>query len=189
MPDYGAAQAQFLTSTVTAAGGLHTSVMGGLVAYDPIARKIQERKQARIEKRARALLYSYLTTEQIVSYEKSGTFIVRGNDTDKPYEVHANYCYELTSDGARAAHLCFMPSTALCGHDVVLAKKIALETDEKATLKVANRSLIPGARGSDYERLQEITRQVIRAEEERSRRSDVGDRWGAWVNSFLRTGR
>ncbi len=43
------------------------------------------------------------------------------------------------SAAVRAACYCFLPETSLVPGDIVLAQKIALETDELAALAVANR--------------------------------------------------
>jgi hypothetical protein len=47
---------------------------------------------------------------------------------------------ELANDGGKVAFWCFGPAWYLPLGDVMLAQKLALETDEQAALAVANRA-------------------------------------------------
>jgi hypothetical protein len=128
--------------------------------------KLRQRRQVRIEKRAEALLYSYLTDVQRADYEYSNGFVVKSDSTGTRYRVEGGgACYELDAADIKIAHLCFYPVDALCSHDIVLAKKIALETNEAETRRIANiSSLVPRRaleQASMLQQLQQITRQAL----------------------------
>jgi len=79
--------------------------------------------------------------EQLAQYEREGQFEVVGCHTGKRYRIrrvgHMNID-ELSKQGSRVAVWCFGPQGYLPVGDVMLAQKIALETNEKAALQVAN---------------------------------------------------
>lgn len=129
------APSTFTMATVMAAGAGYA----GVAQVDWCASKVYQRKRARTEKRARKLLDEYLTVEQQKTYAFNGSIIVTGNKTGKKYEVHHPSVYELDDNNERGDYFCFYPTGGLCSHDIVLAKKIALETNEEETLKIANR--------------------------------------------------
>lgn len=99
------------------------------------------------------LLREWLSPEQLAQYDEHQYFDVVGGDTGKRYRIRHG-CQmnieELGSDGAKVCGWCFLPEGHLVAGDVMLAQKIALETNERKALKVANRfdntfSLMPGA--------------------------------------------
>ena len=69
-------------------------------------------------------------------------FEVIGCDTGKRYRIlygTAANVHELDDDGRPLIGCCFVPIGYLVPGDVMLAQKIALETNERAALAVANR--------------------------------------------------
>jgi hypothetical protein len=71
-----------------------------------------------------------------------GHFEVTGCHSGKRYRIRRGRqmnIYELDMHGAQIAVWCFGPEECLPMGDVMLAQKIALETDEHATLALANR--------------------------------------------------
>ncbi len=101
------------------------------------------------EAKGRALLLQWLTPAQRRQFEEQGYFDVVGCATQRRYRVQygsvANV-QEIDFEGQSAGVLCFAPEGYLVPGDVMLAQKIALETDELATLAVANRVAPVGRR-------------------------------------------
>jgi hypothetical protein len=99
-------------------------------------------RQARGEK----LLREWLSPAQLKQYEERCCFEVTGADTGTRYKILRGRTFnvhELDREGSVRDSLCFGPEGSLVEGDVMLAQKIALETDERAALKVANRSRAP----------------------------------------------
>jgi hypothetical protein len=93
------------------------------------------------ELRGRKLLREWLSPEQLAQYDAHNYFEVTGCHTGKRYRIRhgmgANV-FELDDAGRPRAGWCFVPKDYLVAGDVMLAQKIALETDERGTLAVAN---------------------------------------------------
>jgi hypothetical protein len=93
------------------------------------------------ELRGRKLLREWLSPAQLAQYDAHNYFEVTGSYTGKRYRIRhgmgANV-YELDDAGRPRAGWCFVPKDHLVAGDVMLAQKIALETDERGTLAVAN---------------------------------------------------
>ena len=95
------------------------------------------------EQRADALLKEWLSPEQRSTLHKYGFFEVRGSHTAKCYRIHCGRnmnIHEVGTGQTQVAIWCFGPVGHLPLGDVMLAQKLALETDEQAALAVANRS-------------------------------------------------
>jgi hypothetical protein len=95
--------------------------------------------------RALTLLKEWLSPEQRASYERLGYFEVVGSDTGKSYRIHhgtQTNIEELSHTGQRVCKWCFVPDGDLVAGDVMLAQKIALETNERGALTVAHRSVV-----------------------------------------------
>ena len=95
------------------------------------------------EQRAEALLKQWLCPEQRATLDRCGYFEVKGSHSGKWYRIRYGRSMnidELGENGVRAAVWCFGPEGRLPLGDVMLAQKLALETDELAALAVANRS-------------------------------------------------
>ena len=94
------------------------------------------------EQKALDLLKQWLSSAQLAQYESDGHFEVTGCHSGKRYRIRRGRqmnIYELDMHGAQIAVWCFGPEECLPMGDVMLAPKIALETDEHATLALANR--------------------------------------------------
>jgi hypothetical protein len=93
------------------------------------------------ELRGRKLLREWLSPEQLAQYDAHDYFEVTGCHTGKRYRIchgmGANV-YELNAAGRPQVGWCFVPKDYLVAGDVMLAQKIALETDERGALAVAN---------------------------------------------------
>jgi hypothetical protein len=100
------------------------------------------------EARGLKLLKEWLSPEQLAQYNSSGFFDVIGCDSGTRYRVHhgaAMNVVEIDDVGGILAGWCFIPKACLVAGDVMLAQKIALETDEHGALAVA-RSFTPNHR-------------------------------------------
>ena len=99
------------------------------------------RHRLKAEQRAFALLKNWLSPKQLAQYEREGQFEVIGCHSGKRYRIRRARNVnidELGKQGSRVAVWCFGPHGYLPVGDVMLAQKIALETNEKAALQVAN---------------------------------------------------
>ena len=94
--------------------------------------------------KALALLKRWLSPEQRRELEKRGSFDVVGSHTGRRYRIYPGKLnnVRILQDNFEVAALCFAPADAgfLPEADIMLAQKIALETNEKAALKVAHQS-------------------------------------------------
>jgi hypothetical protein len=99
---------------------------------------------AQAERRAIVFLKEWLSPRQLVQYRTAEYFDVTGSHTGKCYRIlhgrQTNIC-ELDKQGRPAVTWCFGPEGNLPTGDILLAQKIALETNEQAALQVANRTL------------------------------------------------
>jgi hypothetical protein len=100
------------------------------------------RPRTRAEKRAVALLLSWLTPEQRKQWQARGDFEVIGCDTGRRYRITYRpvmNVHELDAGGEPVQQWCFAPEGRVAFGDVLLAQKIALETMETKALAIANR--------------------------------------------------
>ncbi|WP_079587823.1 hypothetical protein [Bradyrhizobium lablabi] len=98
--------------------------------------------QAAKDARGITLLREWLSPEQRAQFDASTCFDVIGCHTGKRYRIRqgtATNVYEIDGTGKPAAGWCFVPSGDLVAGDVMLAQKVALETNEGAALEVARR--------------------------------------------------
>jgi hypothetical protein len=88
------------------------------------------------------LLKQWLSPAQLRSYEQNRYFEVIGIDSGTIYRIHhgqqANV-EQLDNLGQVVCAWCFVPEGNLVAGDVMLAQKIALETDERAAIAIAVR--------------------------------------------------
>ena len=94
------------------------------------------------ETRGLKLLREWLSPEQRVQYQAKGYFEVTGCHSGKRYRIHygtSMNVHEIDPAGWARAGWCFVPNIYLVAGDVMLAQKIALETDELGALAVAKR--------------------------------------------------
>jgi hypothetical protein len=93
------------------------------------------------EARGRKLLLEWLSEAQRKQYEERNCFEVTGCHSGKRYRIRhgmGTNVYELDDEGRPLTGWCFVPEGYLVAGDVVLAQKIALETDELGALRAAN---------------------------------------------------
>ena len=93
------------------------------------------------------LMRHWLSPDQRAEFDDSGSFEVVGCDSGKRYRIYrgtASNVFELDDAGRPRLCWCFVPLGELVSGDVMLAQKIALETNENAALAVANRFLPRG---------------------------------------------
>jgi hypothetical protein len=93
------------------------------------------------ELRGRKLLREWLSPEQLAQYDAHNYFEVTGCHTGMRYRINDDRgmnVYQLDEDGRPLVGWCFVPRDDLVAGDVMLAQKIALETDERGALAVAN---------------------------------------------------
>jgi hypothetical protein len=86
------------------------------------------------------LMREWLSPEQLAQYDAYGYFDVIGSDSGKRYRVQLGTgmnILELDDAGDFLLGWCFVPEGCLVAGDVVLAQKIALETNESGALAVA----------------------------------------------------
>lgn len=100
------------------------------------------RQRPEAEAKARKLLLEWLSPVQCKQYSLRGNeFEVVGNVSGRRYLIrygnNANV-ERLDQDGVADARYCFVPRGALAVSDVMLAQKIALETDETNAIASAN---------------------------------------------------
>jgi len=96
------------------------------------------------EARGLRLLRSWLSPEQRAQLDARRYFDVIGCDSGRRYRIHygtASNVYEIDAIGRRNVGCCFMPAGQLVAGDIMLAQKIALETNEVDALAVANKFL------------------------------------------------
>jgi hypothetical protein len=92
------------------------------------------------ETRGLTLLREWLSSEQLAQYQAKGYFDVTGCDSGKRYRIHhgtSMNIHEIDDAGHPRVGWCFVPNTCLVAGDVMLAQKIALETNELGALAVA----------------------------------------------------
>ena len=115
---------------------------GGFFAYQRCTRVVSEICQRKCEGGPR-LLRDWLSPDQREQLDNSGYFEVFGCASGRRYRIYhvkvAPNVYEIDGAGRIKEGLCFLPVGPLATGDVILAQKIALETDEHRAIAVANR--------------------------------------------------
>jgi hypothetical protein len=93
--------------------------------------------------RGRRLLEDWLSPAQREQYRRWRYFEVIGSHSGRRYRIRQGRQMnidELDRSGKRMAVWCFMPAGRLPIGDVLLAQKIALESDEQNTLAIAHKN-------------------------------------------------
>jgi hypothetical protein len=93
------------------------------------------------EARGLKLLREWLSPEQRAQFDAENSFDVIGCHSGKKYRIRygsAANVDELDDAGVARMCWCFVPNAYLVAGDVMLAQKIALETNERGALAVAN---------------------------------------------------
>ena len=94
------------------------------------------------EARGLELLKEWLSPEQFAQYAATSYFEVTGCHSGKRYRIShgtSMNIQELDGAGRPRVGWCFAPKGYLVAGDVMLAQKIALETDERGALAVATK--------------------------------------------------
>ena len=94
------------------------------------------------EQRGLKLLREWLSQEQLAQFDANNYFEVIGCHSGKRYRIcHGNGAniVELDDHARPTTGWCFVPGEHLVAGDVMLAQKIALETDERGALEKANK--------------------------------------------------
>lgn len=94
------------------------------------------------EARGLQLLREWLSPEQLAQYEAHKYFDVTGCHSGKRYRIRhgtGTNVHELDDTGRPKDGWCFVPRNCLVAGDVMLAQKIALETNEQDALRIARR--------------------------------------------------
>jgi hypothetical protein len=94
------------------------------------------------EARGLRLLRSWLTPEQCAQFDAKRYFEVIGCDSGRRYRIRygtMSNVLEIDDAGCPKVGWCFVPVGSLVAGDIMLAQKIALETNELGALAVANR--------------------------------------------------
>jgi hypothetical protein len=111
-----------------------------------LARSRRQAHYQRREARGITLLREWLSPEQKAQFDTFKSFDVIGCNSGKSYRIQygisANVV-ELDDAGRPTMGWCFVPAGNLVTGDVMLAQKIALETDERCALAVARQFLAP----------------------------------------------
>src|SRR5262245_10769963 len=127
---------------VNAIGAHHPPVLqaGPAARFEALA--VLGAAESKSEAKAKALLKEWLSSEQLVQFERNRWFEVVGSRTGKRYRIQERQqqnVYELDVEGRPIRGWCFIPKGHLATGDVMLAQKIALETNEKRAMNVALR--------------------------------------------------
>jgi len=116
-----------------------TNIVGhGIARYVRLPRYV--RQWHRREARSLDLLKRWLSRDQLNQFQAKGYFEVIGCHTGSRYRISqaaGMNVYQLNEGGDIG--WCFVPQGHLAIGDVMLAQKIALESNERAALAVANK--------------------------------------------------
>jgi hypothetical protein len=118
---------------------------------DPSSRFVLGFRYGYWEREARGLelLKEWLSPEQFAQYGAKSYFDVTGCHSGKQYRTShgtSMNIHELDGAGLPCAGWCFTLKGDLVAGDVMLAQKIALETDERGALTEANKFFVPTSR-------------------------------------------
>jgi hypothetical protein len=120
---------------------------------------------AEAEAKSLELLKSWLSPQQRKDYEQHNYFAVQGSDTGTHYRLVRERSYnilELDAAGAPTGQkFCVVPAQSVAMGDQLLAQKIWLETDEKRTLKIANKLVRTSDTSLNLAARNMITREAI----------------------------
>jgi hypothetical protein len=98
-------------------------------------------RESSSQARGLRLLRNWLSSEQRAQFDAKRYFDVIGCDSGRRYRIHygiMSNVYEIDAAGCPKVGWCFVPRGHLVAGDIMLAQKIALETNERSALAVAN---------------------------------------------------
>ena len=136
----------FLVRRFTAEAGISRMAEAGISRIKAVRRLYRNFfAQNTREARGRRLLRDWLSPHQRAQFDDKDYFEVVGCDSQKRYRIHNRMTYgetpnvyEIDDSGQSKVAWCFLPAGRLVAGDIMLAQKIALETDEHNALAVAN---------------------------------------------------
>jgi hypothetical protein len=105
--------------------------------------ELLHRVLAKADIKAYTLLKEWLSPEQLALFKSKGYFEVKGSHSGKRYRIRCApqlNIDQLDAKGAPVKVWCFGPAGNLPVGDIMLAQKIALETDEQGALSLLQRS-------------------------------------------------
>lgn len=126
-------------SVYVIANGVHNELEAD---YYPQRDADRRRLKELARTRSLQLLYDWLTPQQRDDFKLYGYFIVRGGNTGRSYRIRRSCNFNVDQLDAHGVEqtLCFVPKKMdLPEGDFFLTQKLALEHDETATLRIANR--------------------------------------------------
>lgn len=118
------------------------TLAGGRSRIRTWCERLKARLQDDSEARGLTLLREWLSPGQLAQFNADGYFDVIGCDSGRRYRIHYGSSMNVEElDDLDQPHICycFVTDAFLVPGDVVLAQKIALETDERAALALANK--------------------------------------------------
>jgi hypothetical protein len=126
---------------------LSDNALSGISTKPPLRgerkrRAERKKKEAEAHARAEDLLKQMLSAAQKKEYETAREFTVV-TESGKRYKIRhgwAGNVDEIDESGKAAARYCIHPTIGCPHPDNMLAQKLMLETDEKAFLKIANKT-------------------------------------------------
>jgi hypothetical protein len=130
----------FVRLLISTARYLRRSLAEGARRVQALRERLKAVEDSR-EARGITLLREWLSAAQRAQFDATKSFDVIGCDSGNRFRIlygTATNIQELDDAGQPVMGWCFIPSGNLVAGDVMLAQKIALETDEKAALKIAN---------------------------------------------------
>jgi hypothetical protein len=129
------AEAEKRFKELTGAGETHSQAVRRLGAEEA------NRRRDAAEARGLQLLKEWLPPAELDRFNRQGFFEVTGCHSGRRYRITQSTSYNvypLDAAGIPVGVFCFMPEGHMVIGHVMLAQKIALETDERAALKLAN---------------------------------------------------
>jgi hypothetical protein len=120
-----------------------------IVQFIGFIQRARSRRRMRYDIRAArgiTLLGEWLSPDQRAQFDAFKCFDVTGSESGKRYRIQQGVSanvHELDDAGHPVMGWCFVPAGNLVPGDVMLAQKIALETNESGALAVAQKFLAP----------------------------------------------
>jgi hypothetical protein len=109
--------------------------------------RLEEERRQLADTRAKELLKSFLTPEQVKSVEEQSNFLVE-SENKRLFKIRKGHCYnilEVNQEGKSIARYCTNfgnPDIAPPDYDLMLAQKLILENNEALFLRTANREAL-----------------------------------------------
>jgi hypothetical protein len=115
----------------------------GYMYASPAWAELAQEDHLGVHEKSIELLRSWLDGGQLVEYNEHKHFTVIGSDTGTLYRLIETRSYNIleldSTHQPTGQKFCVVPGTSVAMGDQLLAQKIWIETDERATLKIANK--------------------------------------------------